>query len=77
MEDNKKIRVGLADDNQDFCDVVSDYISKQDNMELIFIAGDGLEALQLMESGKIPDVLVLDMICLIWTDLVCWKVSMD
>jgi two-component system response regulator (stage 0 sporulation protein A) len=62
MEDNKKIRVGLADDNQDFCDVVSEYIGKQDNMELMFIAGDGLEALQLMESGKIPDVLVLDMI---------------
>jgi two-component system response regulator (stage 0 sporulation protein A) len=62
MEDNKKIRVGLADDNQDFCDVVSEYIGKQGNMELMFIAGDGLEALQLMESGKIPDVLVLDMI---------------
>ena len=25
MEDNKKIRVGLADDNQDFWDVVSEY----------------------------------------------------
>ena len=62
MEDKKKIKVGIADDNRDFCDVVVEYIKKQDNMEVLFTAGDGLETLELLESGKIPDVLVLDMI---------------
>lgn len=28
----KKIKIGVADDNQDFCDVVRDYVKKQDNM---------------------------------------------
>ena len=62
MEEIRKIKVGLVDDNQDFCDVVSEYVNKQDNMEIQFIANDGMEALEYMESGKIPDVLVLDMI---------------
>ncbi|MBQ8562281.1 MAG: sporulation transcription factor Spo0A [Firmicutes bacterium] len=62
MEEIRKIKVGLADDNQDFCDVVCEYIGKQENMEIQFIACDGLEALELMEAGNIPDVLVLDMI---------------
>ena len=62
MEEIRKIKVGLVDDNQDFCDVVSEYVNKQTNMEIQFVAGDGLEALEIMESGKIPDVLVLDMI---------------
>ena len=28
----KKIKVGIVDDNKDFCDVVSEYLKKQDNM---------------------------------------------
>ena len=32
MNDMKKIQVGLADDNQDFCNAVKEFICKQDNM---------------------------------------------
>jgi two-component system response regulator (stage 0 sporulation protein A) len=62
MEEIRKIRVGLADDNKDFCDMVTDYLNKQDNMEIMFVANDGLETLEIIKSGKIPDVLILDMI---------------
>ncbi len=62
MNDMKKIQVGLADDNQDFCNAVKEFICKQDNMEILFIANDGLETLELIDKGKIPDVLVLDMV---------------
>ena len=27
----KKIRIGVVDDNRDFCDVVTDYLVKQSN----------------------------------------------
>lgn len=46
MNDMKKIQVGLADDNQDFCNAVKEFICKQDNMEILFIACDGLETLE-------------------------------
>ena len=58
----KKIRIGVVDDNKDFCDVVTDYISKQENMEIVFVANDGLEALDRIQNDTCPDVLVLDLI---------------
>ena len=33
----KKIRIGVVDDNRDFCDVVTDYLVKQSNMEIAFL----------------------------------------
>lgn len=55
----KKIKVGIVDDNKDFCDVVSDYLKKQDNIELLFVANDGVKATEYLGSGaEIPDVLV-------------------
>lgn len=62
MEEIRKIKVGLVDDNKDFCDVVTEYLNKQENMEVMFAAKDGLGAVELIEFGKIPDVLILDMI---------------
>ena len=61
-EEVKKIHIGIVDDNKDFCDVVSDYLGKQENMEILFVANDGMEALQLFQQGMAPDVLILDLI---------------
>ena len=58
----KKVRIGVVDDNKDFCDVVKDYIGKQENMEIVFIANDGLEALDKLQHEVCPDVLILDLI---------------
>ncbi|MFR2966574.1 MAG: hypothetical protein ACLTK0_09450 [Anaerovoracaceae bacterium] len=46
----KKIKVGIVDDNKDFCDVVSDYLKKQDNIELLFVANDGVKATEYLGS---------------------------
>lgn len=62
MRENGMIRVGVIDDNKDFCDVVTDYIRKQANMDVLFVASDGLEALEILENGAEPDVLILDLI---------------
>ncbi len=58
----KKIRIGVVDDNRDFCDVVTDYLLKQSNMEIAFLAHDGREAIERLRSGNCPDILILDLI---------------
>ncbi|WP_231701878.1 sporulation transcription factor Spo0A [Crassaminicella thermophila] len=46
---------------KDFCDILSEYLGKQDDLEIVGIAKDGLEAIELV-SKELPDVLVLDII---------------
>jgi CheY-like chemotaxis protein len=55
----KKIRIGVVDDNRDFCDVVTDYLVKQSNMEIAFLAHDGMEAIIFYEQYK-PDLILMD-----------------
>ena len=54
-----KIRVLLADDNKDFCDILKNYLNKQSNIEVIDVAFDGLQAYEKIISLK-PDVVLLD-----------------
>lgn len=59
----KKIKVGIVDDNKDFCEVVSQHLKGENNIEVLFIANDGEKATEYLGSGaEIPDVLVLDLI---------------
>lgn len=55
------VKVLIADDNKDFCDILCEYLGKQDDLEIIGIAKDGLEAIDLVSKNP-PDVLVLDII---------------
>ncbi len=57
----EKIKILIADDNKDFCDILYEYLSKQDDLEIIGIAKDGIEAVELL-SKQTPDVLILDII---------------
>ena len=57
----EKISVLIADDNKDFCSILSEYLSTQEDVDVVGIAKDGLEALDLIDE-KSPDVLVLDII---------------
>ena len=59
--DGKKIRLLIADDNKEFCSILNDYLSSQEEVEVVGIAKDGLEAMDLI-SKKEPDVLILDII---------------
>lgn len=57
----EKIKIVLADDNRDFCQVLKEYLSNEDDIEILGVAKDGLEALELVQE-KQPDLLVLDII---------------
>lgn len=57
--DKQSITVFLADDNKDFCDIVSKSFALHDDIEIIGIAYDGLEAYQKIIELK-PDVAIID-----------------
>lgn len=57
----EKIKVVIADDNREFCQIVDKFISKREEFQVVGIAKDGIEALELIEREK-PHILVLDVI---------------
>ncbi|ABR48666.1 response regulator receiver protein [Alkaliphilus metalliredigens QYMF] len=55
------IKVLIADDNKDFCDILKEYLQRQADIEVVGIAKDGLEAVELIQEMT-PDLVVLDII---------------
>ena len=55
------IRVLIADDNEDFCGMLNDYFGEQDDLEVVGIANNGMEALEQVVAVQ-PDVIILDII---------------
>jgi two-component system response regulator (stage 0 sporulation protein A) len=59
----QKIEVLLADDNREFTNLLSEFISEQDDMVVAGVAYNGNEVLNYMDQHKkAPDVLILDII---------------
>lgn len=56
-----RVKVLLADDNKEFCELFRDYMASQDDLELVGVAHNGTEVLDLVDEVR-PDVLVLDII---------------
>jgi len=56
-----RIKVLIVDDNKDFCELLSEYLSKRPEFLVIGVGHNGVEALDLMHAHK-PDVCVLDII---------------
>ena len=57
----KKIRIVLADDNKDFSQILKEFLNKQEDMEVVGVAANGLEACDQIKA-LVPDVLILDVI---------------
>lgn len=58
---DSQIRVLIVDDNQDFCEVVAEYIQAQPDMEVAAVAYNGVDGLKKILSLR-PDVVILDII---------------
>ena len=56
-----KVRVGIADDNKDFCNILTDFFETQPDIEVVFTANDGMQTVDTVLREK-PDILILDMI---------------
>ncbi|MGI5838847.1 MAG: sporulation transcription factor Spo0A [bacterium] len=55
----KKVRIVIADDSQEFRQVLKDYLCRQPDMEVTGVAGNGAEAVEIL-PGADADVLLLD-----------------
>lgn len=58
---NHKIRVLVADDNQDMASLLREYLSNDQDIEVVGVARNGLETIELIRSRE-PDLLLLDII---------------
>ncbi len=57
----KVIKILIADDNREFCELLKEFLREQDEFNLVGVAQNGLEALDLIQN-EAPDVVVLDVI---------------
>ncbi|AEY66411.1 sporulation transcription factor Spo0A [Clostridium sp. BNL1100] len=60
---SKKIEVLIADDNREFGDILCEYLSNQEDIEVVGLARDGFEAVDLILQNT-PDIAILDIIML-------------
>lgn len=58
---NKKVQIVIADDNKEFGDILCEYLNNQNDIEVVGVARDGIEAYELITS-KQPDIAILDII---------------
>ena len=54
-----KIKVLLADDNKDFCDILVAHFHKQEGIEVVAVAVDGIDAMNKIRDTH-PDVAIID-----------------
>ena len=57
----EKTTIVIADDNQEFSQTLANYIKEQEDMEVIGIAKDGEEAIEMI-TNITPDIVLLDVI---------------
>lgn len=57
----EKIKIGIADDNKEFCDILVDYFQEKEDIEVVFVSHDGIQAIESIKSKK-PEILILDMV---------------
>lgn len=56
---NEKIKVLIADDNKDFCDILGSYFEKQEDMVISAICHDGSQAYDKIKNTS-PDIAIID-----------------
>jgi two-component system response regulator (stage 0 sporulation protein A) len=59
MEDNAKIKIFIVDDNVELCEVLQEAFNGEEDMEVVGIAQDGMEAIDMI-STLLPDLVLLD-----------------
>lgn len=55
------ISIVIVDDNRDFCFILSEYLKRHKDLNVVGVANDGYSAIELINSTE-PDVVLLDII---------------
>ena len=56
-----EIKIAIVDDNREFCEILEQYLSNQEDFTLVGTAYNGNQALELLQEKEI-DLMVLDII---------------
>ncbi len=57
----KKIKIIVADDNRNLCQMLQNYLQGQEDLVIVGVANNGLEAWDLIQSQE-PDLIILDLV---------------
>lgn len=57
----EKIKICIIDDNEELVHIIEDYLSNEQDMEVVAVSYNGIESLDLIKNYK-PDILILDLI---------------
>lgn len=57
----KKIKVIVADDNRNLCQMLQNYLQGQEDLVIVGVANNGLEAWDLIQTQE-PDLIILDLV---------------
>ena len=57
----ENIKILIADDNKQFCENLKQFLESKENMIVVGIADNGVDALKMVEDEE-PDILILDLI---------------
>jgi two-component system response regulator (stage 0 sporulation protein A) len=57
----RQIQVLIADDNKEFAELLKEFVSEQEDMEVMAVAHNGNEVIEYIEH-VVPDVIILDII---------------
>lgn len=58
---NKNIKIIIADDNEEYIGVLKDYFSKDDCIQIVGVAKDGFETIELLKEKEV-DFLICDIV---------------
>ncbi|MBS4024258.1 MAG: sporulation transcription factor Spo0A [Clostridia bacterium] len=58
---SEKVKVLIVDDNLDFCNILQSFLNEKQDLEVVSVAHNGVEALALIDE-KNPDLVILDII---------------
>lgn len=57
----EKVKVLIADDNREFCDLLREYIDQQEDLQVVRTVHNGAQVMEALEEAR-PDVVLLDII---------------
>ena len=57
----KRIKIGIADDNKEFCELLIEYFADKEDIDLAFVSHDGLKTIENIKTHQ-PEILILDMV---------------
>ena len=57
----KRIKIIIAEDNRNFCEMLKNHLQSQEDLSIVGVANNGLEAWELIQTQE-PDLIILDMV---------------